>query len=69
MKAEFSAKEEDSTSVVFEDPQTASAGFERLDAAVETFGGSVADAVAKRGQNSGQTFLKQGGNFDDGLKF
>ncbi len=66
---EFPAEEEDSGSVVFEDTETASGGLERLDAAVETFGGSVADAVAKPSQNIGQTFLKHVGNFDDGLKF
>ena len=68
-EVEFSAEEEDPGSVVFEDTETASGGLERLDATVETFGGSVADVVAKPRQNIGQTFLKHVGNFDDGLKF
>ncbi len=68
-EAESSAEEEAPRSVVFEDTETASGGLERLDAAVETFGGSVADVVAKPGQNMGQTFLKHVGNFDDGLEF
>ena len=68
-EVEFPAEEEDSGSVVFEDTETASGGLERLDAAVETFGGSVADAVPKPSQNIVQTFLKHVCNFDDGLQF
>ena len=68
-EVEFPAEEENSGSVVFEDTETASSGLERLDAAVDTFGRSVADVVSKPGQNICQTFLKHVGNFDDGLKF
>ena len=65
----FSAEEEDSSSVVFEDTETTSGGLERLDAAVETFRCSVADGMAKPGQNICQAFPEHVGNFDDGLKF
>ena len=46
-----------------------SGGLERLDAAVETLCWSVADAMAKPGQNICQAFPEHVGNFDDRLKF
>ena len=46
VELELSAEEEDSRAVVEEVTEATRGGFESLDAAVETFGGAVADAAA-----------------------
>ena len=51
-KVEFSAVEENSDAVVFEDAETSSGRFEGLDAAVEAFGRAVADGAGEPSQNA-----------------
>ena len=68
VELELSAEEEDSCAVVEEVTEATSGGFEGLDAAVETFGGAVADAVAEPGQDVGESLVDHLGRLLDGLE-
>ena len=65
---ELSAEEEDSGAIVLEVAEASSGGFEGLDAAVEAFGGAVADAVAEPGQDVVESFVDHLGRLLDGLE-
>ena len=62
---ELSAEEEDSCAVVEEATR---GGFQGLDAAVEAFGGAVADAVAEPGQDVVEPLVNHLGRLLDGLE-
>ena len=65
---ELSAEEEDSCAVVEEVTEATRGGFEGLDAAVEAFGGAVADAVAEPGQDVVEPLVNHLGRLLDRLE-
>ena len=65
---ELSAEEEDSGAIVLEVAEASSGGFEGLDAAVEAFGGAVADAVAEPGQDVVEPLVNHLGHLLDRLE-
>ena len=57
-EVEFSAIEENSDAVVFEDAEASGGRLEGLDAAVEAFGRTVADGAGEPGQHAVQAILQ-----------
>ena len=68
VELELSAEEEDSGAIVEEVTEATRGRFEGLDAAVEAFGGAVADAVAEPGQDVFESFVDHLGRLLDGLE-
>ena len=68
VELELSAEEEDSGATVLEITEATRGGFEVLDAAVETFGGAVADAVAEPGQDVVEPLVNHLGRLLDRLE-
>ena len=68
IELEFATEEEDSRAVVLEVAEATRGGFEGLDAAIEAFGGAVADAVAEPRQNVVEPFVNHFSHLDDRLQ-
>ena len=54
-EAEFSAEEQNASSVVGKVPETPGTGLDRLDPTIESLAAAIADRVAEPGQNIVQT--------------
>ena len=64
----FSAVEQDADAVVGEVAESTGAGFGGLDAAVEAFGGRVADPVTEPCQDAGKSVFQHPRHFLHGLQ-
>ena len=68
VELELSAEEEDSGAVIEEVTEATRGRFQGLDAAVEAFGGAVADAVAEPGQDVVEPLVDHLGRLLDRLE-